>query len=128
MSFCTAINCMDGRVQLPVIQYLKKHFKVEYVDTITEPGPNAILAKRISASAVESIHRRIRISVEHHKSVAIAIVGHYDCAGNPAGEREQAEHTLEAVRYLKEIYPGLPVVGLWVNEARGVSEVGDHSA
>ena len=128
MSFCTAINCMDGRVQLPVIQYLKKHFKVEYVDTITEPGPNATLAKRISASAVESIHRRIRISVDRHKSAGIAVVGHADCAGNPAGEREQTEHTLEAMRYLKEMYPGLPVVGFWVNEAWEVSEVPDHSA
>ncbi|MHC5172739.1 MAG: carbonic anhydrase, partial [Planctomycetota bacterium] len=24
MSFCTAINCMDGRVQLPTITFLKK--------------------------------------------------------------------------------------------------------
>lgn len=38
MKFCTAINCMDGRVQLPVINYLKKHFKVNYVGSITEPG------------------------------------------------------------------------------------------
>jgi len=128
MSFCTAINCMDGRVQLPVIAYLKKRFKVEYVDTITEPGPNAILAKRINAAAVKSIHRRIRISVDRHKSVGIAVVGHADCAGNPAGEREQAEHTLGAVCYLKEMYPGLPVVGLWVNEAWEVSEVVGHSA
>ncbi len=46
MSFCTTINCMDGRVQLPVIKYLQKHFNVDYVDSITEPGPNLILAKQ----------------------------------------------------------------------------------
>ncbi|MHC5086790.1 MAG: carbonic anhydrase, partial [Planctomycetota bacterium] len=27
MSFCTAINCMDGRVQLPVIPFLQNRFK-----------------------------------------------------------------------------------------------------
>jgi hypothetical protein len=39
MSFCTAINCMDGRVQLPTITFLKKHFGIEHVDCITE-APN----------------------------------------------------------------------------------------
>ncbi len=40
MSFCTAINCMDGRTQLPVIEFLKNKLSVEYVDTVTEPGPH----------------------------------------------------------------------------------------
>ena len=44
MSFYTAINCMDGRVQLPVIYYLKERFGVPYVDVITEPGPVALLS------------------------------------------------------------------------------------
>jgi len=34
MSYCTVINCMDGRVQLPVIKYLKERFDVDYVDSI----------------------------------------------------------------------------------------------
>ena len=34
ITFATAINCMDGRVQIPVIEYLKKEFKVDYVDMI----------------------------------------------------------------------------------------------
>ncbi len=29
MSFCTAINCMDGRVQSQVTDYLRNHFEVE---------------------------------------------------------------------------------------------------
>ncbi len=37
-TFATAINCMDGRVQLPVIAYLKSKYVVDYVDAITEPG------------------------------------------------------------------------------------------
>ncbi|MHA1252503.1 MAG: carbonic anhydrase, partial [Candidatus Helarchaeota archaeon] len=28
MKFCTVINCMDGRVQIPVINYLRKRFNV----------------------------------------------------------------------------------------------------
>ncbi len=45
MRFGTVINCMDGRVQLPVIAYLQKRFNVTYVDTITEAGPNLLLAQ-----------------------------------------------------------------------------------
>ena len=37
-TFATAINCMDGRVQLPVIKFLQERFKAEYVDIISEPG------------------------------------------------------------------------------------------
>ena len=36
--FCTVINYIDGRVQLPVIRYLQKRFDAEYVDSITEAG------------------------------------------------------------------------------------------
>jgi hypothetical protein len=34
MSFYTTINCMDGRVQFPVISYLMERFVVRYVDVI----------------------------------------------------------------------------------------------
>ncbi|GAB4379897.1 MAG: hypothetical protein Kow0042_29680 [Calditrichia bacterium] len=52
MRFCTAINCLDGRVQLPVIQHLKKRFKVDFVDVITEPGPNLILSEQKNSALV----------------------------------------------------------------------------
>jgi carbonic anhydrase len=126
-SFCTAVNCVDGRVQLPVIEYLKKRLDVNYIDTVTEAGPNAILAAGADRSAVESIERRVRISVEHHRSVGIAVVGHHDCAGNPAGAERQREHTIAAVRYLRGQFPGVPVIGLWVNEAWEVSEISEIS-
>jgi hypothetical protein len=121
--FCTAVNCMDGRVQLPVIRYLMRRFKADYVDMITEPGPNAILAERTDRAAVESIERRLAISVGKHKSVGIAVVGHSDCAGNRADQARQAEQTRAAARCLEERIPGVPVVGLWVNEAWEVSEI-----
>ena len=39
MSFATSIHCMDGRIQEPIIQYIKTKYDVQYVDVITEPGP-----------------------------------------------------------------------------------------
>ena len=55
MKFCSAIDCMDGRVQLPVINYWKERLKVSSVDSITEPGPNLILAKQSDKVAIQSI-------------------------------------------------------------------------
>ena len=123
MSFYTTINCMDGRVQLPVNSYLKNRFNVDYVDTITEPGPNRILAEQTNINLLESINNRVKISVEKHGSPGIAVVGHYDCAGNPTAKEEQTGHTIEAVKYLKEMYSGVDVIGLWVDENFEVSEI-----
>ncbi|MDY7038627.1 MAG: carbonic anhydrase [Thermodesulfobacteriota bacterium] len=126
MSFCTAINCMDGRVQLPVSAYLKKRFNVKFVDMITEAGPNKILGKQTSYSLIESVFDRLRISVEDHYSVGIAIVGHHDCAGNPAEKEEQRPHTVAAAKYIGKRFTrwkNIPIIGLWVDETWSVSEI-----
>ena len=123
MSFCTTINCIDGRVQLPVIKYLQERFHVDYVDSITEPGPNLILAQQTNINIVESIFKRLKISVDHHASVGIAVVGHYDCAGNPATKEQQTAHTLDAIQCIKSKYSELEIIGLWVDENWKVSEL-----
>ncbi|WP_369522760.1 carbonic anhydrase [Guptibacillus hwajinpoensis] len=30
--FGTALNCIDGRTQIPVTQWLKAHYHLDYVD------------------------------------------------------------------------------------------------
>lgn len=121
--FCTAVNCMDGRVQLPVISYLQERFTVEHVDSITEPGPNLILAKRTDEDLVRSILRRIDISVENHKSVGLALAGHHDCAGNPASQEEQKQHLAAGVEFLRLRYPDIRIIGLWVDKHWKVHEI-----
>ncbi len=116
MEFYTAVNCMDGRVQLPVITYLQNRFGVTYVDMITEPGPNRLLADQTDPALTGSILNRIKISVEKHASGGIAVVGHYDCAGNPASEEKQFAQTRKAVELIRKEYPGLDIIGLWVDE------------
>ncbi len=123
MGFATAINCMDGRTQLPVIEYLKGRFGVEYVDAVTEPGPNRILAEDTDEAAVASILRRVDISVHKHGSGAVAIVGHHDCAGNPAGKDEQWAQLRSAAALLTGKYPQVEVIALWVDENWQVGEV-----
>ena len=123
MSFFTAVNCIDGRVQLPVIEYLKKRYNVRYIDSITEPGPNLILAEETDKNLLDSILKRTTISITKHKSSGIAIVGHADCAGNPAGEKEQMTHIRKSVRFLRQQFPQTEIVGLWVAPPWDVREV-----
>jgi hypothetical protein len=107
---------MDGRVQDAVKDYMKKNYEVDYVDMITEPGPNKILASpELAEGLVENIKKRIEISVHHHGSKALAIVGHFGCAGNPAEKEEQIEQ-LKKCKGVIDLF-GFPVevVMLWVD-------------
>ena len=123
MRFCSAVNCMDGRVQLPVIRYLQNRFNVDYVDTITEAGPDLILSESKDTIAVKTIFDRLDISVEKHHSVGIAIVGHHDCAGNPVPKEDHMKHIQKSVTLLRQQYEGLEIIGLWVDETWEVHEI-----
>ncbi len=123
MKFCTAINCIDGRIQLPVINRLKERFGADYVDCITEAGPNLILSDRREIRRVEAILKGVQISVEKHGSTGIAIAGHHDCAGNPAPKDIQIAHIKKAAEFVKTEYPNLEVIGLWVDENWEVNEI-----
>lgn len=123
LGFCTVINCMDGRTQLPVIRHLQQRFAVEHVDSITEAGPNLILAEQKNSHAIQSILDRISISIEHHASVGIAVVGHHGCAGNPAPRDEQLVHIQKAIEFLSRELEGIEMIGLWVDAEWQVHEV-----
>jgi hypothetical protein len=123
MRFCTAINCVDGRVQLPVIRYLQKRFNVDYVDSITEAGPNLILSEYKNMVSIEAIFNKLNISIEKHNSVGIGIVGHYDCAGNPATQENQIRHIQKAIKLLRQQYENIEIIGLWVDKNWKLHEV-----
>jgi len=121
--FATAINCMDGRVQLPVTEFLKNKYGVDYVDMITEPGPNGILAVNRDKAAIDSIKRRVDISTGKHGSKHIAIVGHHDCAGNPVDKATHRAHIRSAIKTVKSWGVKAEVIGLWVDDKWKVREV-----
>ena len=123
MRFCTVINCVDGRVQLPVIRYLQKRFKVDYVDSITEAGPNLILSEYKNMVSIETIFNKLKISIEKHNSVGIGIVGHYDCAGNSATQDHQIRHILKAIKLIRQYYQNIEIIGLWVDKNWEVHEI-----
>lgn len=123
MKFCTVINCMDGRIQLPVINFLRERFNAENVDNITEAGPDLILHNNNNPNKIDSIFKRVEISIEAHKSVGIAVVGHPDCAANPTPKESQLIHLKNSVELIKNNFPNTEVIAVWVNENKYPEEI-----
>lgn len=105
-SFATAVNCMDGRVQIPVMIFTRARFGVDFVDMITEAGAVADIN--------DGVRLHVRISVEAHGSRGIVVAAHSDCAGNPISDQEQQSQCLAAARLLQSDWPELEVIPVWV--------------
>ncbi|MGC8615787.1 MAG: hypothetical protein C0173_04935 [Desulfurella sp.] len=123
MEFVSVVNCMDGRVQEPVINWMKKKYNAEYVDMITEPGPIKILSDNSDKCLVDSIKSRLVVSVEKHGSKVIAVVGHHDCAGNPSDKQTQINQIKNSINLIKTWFNDVEIIGLWVNEKWQVEKV-----
>ena len=121
--FVTVINCMDGRTQLPVIEFLKEKYGADYVDSVTEAGPIKILADGENQQLIESIRNRVQISTEKHGSKVVAVVGHYDCAGNPEEQMMQLVQIAGSISRIDSWKLDVEAVGLWVDENWQVSVV-----
>jgi hypothetical protein len=114
---------MDGRIQLPVIQYLQNRFSSENIDNITEAGPVGILVQENHSQEFKAILRRVRISIRAHGSDQLAIVAHHDCAGNPLPDAEQVQQVQEALSVLEQQYPAMEIIGLWLDENCEIHEI-----
>lgn len=118
--YSIAINCVDGRVQTPVLEWMKRHTRGELVHCVTEPGPDAALADGDAADRIEPI---VRLLTEGTSVDAVAVAAHHDCLGNPVDQethREQVRRAAEAVASW-----GLAdrVLALWVDRDWAVSVV-----
>jgi hypothetical protein len=123
MKFSVAINCMDGRAQLPVIEFLKKRFNADFVDCVTEAAPAQILAGETNRRQVQSIIDRIDLSITQHKPVAIAIIACEQCPGDSADKQKQLERLDLSVKFLKRQYSSVEVIGLWIDKNWAVNEI-----
>ncbi len=122
--FVTVINCMDGRIQEAVIKYMSEKYDVNYIDNITEPGPNKVLATNEDAELLNSIKRKLDISINIHGSRVISVVGHYDCAGNRVDYETQIKDIKKSIDLLQSWDLEVDeIIGLWVDENWKVHEV-----
>ena len=120
--FGTAINCMDGRTQDPVSKWMKAKYGLDYVDTITEPGPDKIIAEGTQPN-LDSIKTRVLISVEKHGSKVVAIVSHDDCAGNPVSKEEHLAQVKKSAEVVRSWGLDAEVVTVWVNNKWELEEL-----
>lgn len=121
--FCTVINCMDGRIQLPVNKFMQKKYGFPYVDSITEAGPVAIVANKSPEHIWESMKRKLDISINVHGSKVIGVFAHHDCAGNPISKEEQIHQLKQARENLKKLYSDLTIVTGWINSDWEIEEI-----
>lgn len=114
--FATSLSCIDGRIQLPIHNFLRAKYRVHYIDTITEPGVNKILAEMGNIYTVNAIYQKVIASIEFHQSNLIAVAGHYDCAANPVSQDLHILQVLKSIDVLRKWgFPGNPqIIGLWV--------------
>lgn len=116
--YATCLNCIDGRAQLPAIQWINSNYLVDFVDMITEPGMDGMLANE--NSNLDEILRKVDISREAHNSNEIFVVGHFDCAANPVDTQTHHKHIKQAVQRMKGLRPEYVVIGLWVENQQSV--------
>ncbi len=122
-TFGTVINCMDGRVQEQVNEYLKNRFGVEFIDVITRPGPDGLLAAGSNKGDIQNLLKMVDVSVIKHGSVKIAVTAHHDCAGNPVSKEEHLAHLDKSADFLSAKYPRCEIIKLWIGENWEVEEL-----
>jgi hypothetical protein len=114
--FGTAINCIDGRVQIPVITWMREMLSLVYVDLVTQPGADGVLA-RDAGLAEQMIRPRVELSVNRHASPVVVVAGHYDCLANPVDEAEHRANLVTAIATLQTWELKVKLLALWVNQA-----------
>jgi hypothetical protein len=118
--FATSVSCMDGRIQIPLTNWIKENFSVDYVDTITEPGIDKLVADNTD---LESIKIKVGISINKHESELIVVSGHYDCAGNPVSNEDHITQIKKGIEVISSWNLGVKVVGVWVDDTWKINTV-----
>jgi len=113
-TFATMVCCIDGRTQEPLRAWTAQHFAVDFVDTITEPGVDGVLAT--DAEQFEAIIQKIGASIDAHGASGVVVAGHHDCAAHPVGGRAHMRDARRAAEHLRPAFPSLPVIAAWVDE------------
>lgn len=125
--FGCAINCIDGRAQTPVIEWVKFHAGVQYVDMITEPGADGVVSGSMFGG-IDQIKRNLEVAVAAHSPEIIAVAGHFECVANPVSTEEHLEMIGTSAKTLHSWYPAKRIVGLFVNDYGTVDVVFDSAS
>ena len=122
----TLVNCIDGTVQLPAIEYAKKIWNVEWVDVITDAAPERILSEAKGLEKADHIHDNIEASLCNQIKKRLAIVSHSDCDINTASDWKKIKMLRRAIEHLKSKHTDAEVMGIWINNEGIPCSLGDE--
>lgn len=114
--FAVLLNCIDGRTQQPLLDWVRRELGVSHVDVVTEPGVDAVLA-RGDDNAVQALLDKVCVSRLAHGAVALVVAGHHDCAANPGDAAAHAADLARAMTLLRQALPELPARAVYVDSA-----------
>ena len=117
-NFATSVSCMDGRIQTPLTKWIIENYSIDFVDAITEPGVDGIMAENLD---LESIKTKVGISINAHKSKLVVVSGHYDCAGNPVSDEKHISQIKKGVEVISSWGLNVKVIGIWVDDSWNVN-------
>jgi len=120
--FGTAISCIDGRIQLPVLNWIKKNYSIDFVDIVTEPGPDKTLSEK-NIDSIAQIKAKVLISINAHGSKLIVVSGHHDCAANPASKEKHLKQIRKSIKIVISWKLSANVIGLWVNDQWKIEQI-----
>ena len=118
-TFFTSVGCMDGRAQGAVAEFGRKKFSAQFPDTITEAGLVGLLSKDATDERLlDSLKKKIIISLEKHHSKGIIVHGHQECAGNPVDDARHKDDIRKSVQIIKSLVnSSITVVGVFVKRS-----------
>ena len=108
-TFFTSVGCMEGRIQAVIAKYGQQKFDAKYPDTITEAGLVGLLSNDPSQELLDSIRKKVLVSVEKHHSKGIIVHGHQECAALDAVDNIHKQNILKAAEIIRSMAPNLIV-------------------
>ena len=109
--FATVVTCIDGRIHGPLGEWIRDRLDVEYLDLITEPGADRMLATA-GPTALTRLLDAVGVSRTAHGSGTLVLAGHADCAGNPVSEAEHHDQLRRAAARLADRLPELRILAV----------------
>lgn len=120
--FATAISCIDGRIQLRVLDQIELRFGARNIDNITSPGAVQHLAGEVS-EAGRHLLKAAETSIAAHDSTQIAVIAHSDCAANQVPDATQKQQLVAAQETLAGAFPEAEVLALFLDLKTGFARV-----
>ena len=98
------VFCVDWRLHhrnVNIVEMVRAHLGVDGVDALAIPGPDGVFAPGREME-VGSLKAWLKLLIEAHGPVAIAFVGHYQCAGNPVDDATHDKDVEATMRWFKK--------------------------